>query len=235
VAIDNYAWLAKQISVVSERSALQTIRDSRAVVFEGAQGVLLDENYGFHPHTTWSTTTFANADALLDSAGFSGERTRLGVLRGYFTRHGPGPFVTEDAALLEKLHEPHNDAVGWQGGFRVGPFDAVAARYALAIAGGVDGIALTHLDRRPALPSSICTAYDDDGVIRALPVRRPADLAFQAQLTRRLNRCRPVYSPIDAGDADRFIAAIENELGVRVSITSHGPTAADKRRRIVSP
>jgi adenylosuccinate synthase len=236
VAIDNYAWLAGHISIVDERAAMQIVRDSRALVLEGAQGVLLDETRGFHPHTTWSTTTFFNADVLLDVAGFAGARTRLGVLRSYFTRHGPGPFVTEDAALLEKLPEPHNDAGGWQGGFRVGAFDAVAARYSTEVAGRVDGIALTHLDRLPALPRHICTEYHDgDGVIRALPARRLTDLAFQAKLTRRLNCCRPVYTPTDTADADRVVAAIEHELDVRVAITSHGPTASDKRRRIVSP
>ena len=63
-------------------------------VFEGAQGVLLDEWHGFHPYTTWSTTTFANAEALL---GRRAGACRLGVLRTYTTRHGAGPLVTEDA------------------------------------------------------------------------------------------------------------------------------------------
>ena len=236
VAIDNYAWLAEQISIVDARAAQQLIRDSHAVIFEGAQGVLLDENHGFHPHTTWSTATCANADALLDEAGFAGERTRLGVLRSYFTRHGPGPFVTEDAALSDRLSEPHNDAGGWQGGFRVGAFDAVATRYALAVAGGVDGIALTHVDRLPLLPPHICTAYatEDGRVIRDIPVRRPADLAHQERLTYQLQRCRPVYTPIDVADEAHFIATLERELVVRVVLASHGPTAADKRRRICS-
>lgn len=63
-------------------------------MFEGAQGILLDEWHGFHPYTTWSTTTFANAETLLAEAGESA--IRLGVIRCYMTRHGPGPFVTED-------------------------------------------------------------------------------------------------------------------------------------------
>jgi adenylosuccinate synthase len=50
-------------------------------VFEGAQGVLLDEWHGFHPYTTWSTTTFANAETLLAEADAAGTGTRLGVLR----------------------------------------------------------------------------------------------------------------------------------------------------------
>jgi adenylosuccinate synthase len=65
-----------------------------AIVWEGAQGVLLDENFGFHPHTTWSTTTTVNViqyckDHNLPLPEF------LGLTRSYFTRHGPGPFPTQ--------------------------------------------------------------------------------------------------------------------------------------------
>jgi adenylosuccinate synthase len=242
VAVDNYAWLAAQIQVVTDRAASATIRNGPTVIFEGAQGVLLDERCGFHPHTTWSTSTFGNADALLDEASFRGPRTRLGVLRSYFTRHGAGPLVTEDAALSASLPEPHNDARGWQGHFRVGAFDAVAARYAVAVAGGgggggggVDEVAITHLDHLPSLRPRVCTAYTcDDRLIRDLPVRRPPDLQHQEQLTQQLRRCRPIYEPLDTSDADGFIATLERELNVRVSIASHGPTAGEKRRRIVS-
>src|SRR5205823_11988546 len=107
-----------------------------AVILEGAQGVLLDASFGFHPHTTWSNTTFAIADSLLDEAEFGGPRSRIGVLRSYFTRHGPGPLVTENHELRQRLSEPHNDSSGWQGKFRVASFDAVAARYALKAVGG---------------------------------------------------------------------------------------------------
>lgn len=231
VAVDNYAWLAEQITLVDDRLTREMIRSSRTMIFEGAQGVLLDENHGFHPHTTWSTTTFANADALLDEAAFAGERTRLGVLRTYFTRHGRGPFVTEDSSLLPKLPETYNDGRGWQGGFRVGTFDAVAARHALRVAGGVDGIALTHLDRLASLPPHICVAYQCDGErIRDLPLIARPDLARQEQLTARLRRCRPVLETIDTSDADRFVDCIEHELNVRIILTSHGPTAGEKRR-----
>ena len=235
VAIDNYAWLAEHITVVNDRTARDMIRASRNVIFEGAQGVLLDENHGFHPHTTWSTTTFANAELLLDEADFPHARTRLGVLRSYFSRHGPGPFVTDDPSFIEKLPEPHNDARGWQGNFRVGAFDAVAARYALAVAGGVDQIALTHRDRIASLPPHICTAYECDGdVIRDIARCDPRDFPERERLTRRLKRCRPVYTPIDTRDAERFIQTIESELNVRFALISHGPTAAEKRRRITS-
>ena len=69
---------------------------------------------------------------------------RLGVTRAYLTRHGPGPFVTEDPTL--ELPEPHDRAGQWQGPVRVGHLDAVALRYAVEACGGIDAVALTHLD-----------------------------------------------------------------------------------------
>jgi adenylosuccinate synthase len=181
-------------------------------VFEGAQGVLLDERFGFHPYTTWSTTTFANAEALLGEAGVTGRR--LGVLRAYLTRHGPGPFVTEDP-LLDRP-EPHNRRGRWQGAFRVGQLDAVALRYALEVCGGADALAVTHLDAPAPL---ICRAYDIGARIE------PAgDLAGQETLARRLLTARPVYEPVGADPA----VTIEETLGVPVTIRSFGPTAADK-------
>ncbi|MFB4307994.1 adenylosuccinate synthetase [Actinomadura sp. GTD37] len=193
------------------------------VVFEGAQGVLLDEWHGFHPYTTWSTTTFANAEALLDEAGASA--ARLGVLRAYATRHGPGPFVTEDPALTAGLPDRHNGAGRWQGAFRVGHLDTVALRYAVDAAGGVDGLAVTHLDVAGARPDlRACRAYDVDGERVERLAAGPPDLARQAALTRRLLRARPVYAPL--GDP---VETIGDALRAPVVLRSHGPASADKR------
>jgi adenylosuccinate synthase len=111
-------------------------------VFEGAQGVLLDEKYGTSPYNTWSATTFANAEQLLAEAGQEG--TRIGVTRTYMTRHGAGPFLSEDETL--NLPEPHNFPDEWQGEVRQGHLDIAALRYALDVCGGADQIALTHVD-----------------------------------------------------------------------------------------
>jgi adenylosuccinate synthase len=182
------------------------------VVFEGAQGVLLDERFGFHPYTTWSTTTFANATTLLAEAGTSARR--LGVTRAYLTRHGPGPFVTEDATL--ERPEPHNRRGPWQGAFRTGHLDAVALRYALEVSGGADELAVTHLDAPAPL---ICTAYDIGS--RITPA---ADLPGQARLTDRLLTARPRYTEVGTDPAE----TIEQALGVPVTVRSYGPTASDK-------
>jgi adenylosuccinate synthase len=193
------------------------------VVFEGAQGVLLDEWHGFHPYTTWSTTTFANAETLLAEAGASA--ARLGVLRAYATRHGPGPFVTEDPALTADLPDRHNGTGRWQGAFRVGHLDAVALRYALEVTGGVDGLAVTHLDVAGARPDlRVCHSYEMDGERVGRLETGPPDLDRQAALTRRLLTARPVYAPLG-----RPVETIEAALGAPVVLRSHGPASTDKR------
>jgi adenylosuccinate synthase len=193
------------------------------VVFEGAQGVLLDEWLGFHPYTTWSTTTFANAETLLAEAGASA--VRLGVVRSYMTRHGPGPLVTEDPTL--ELPEPHNRRGDWQGVFRVGHFDAVALRYAVSVAGGVDALAVTHLDTVARQPVQVCDGYLVDGRPMERIVPGPErDLDYQSRLTGMLLRARPSYLSGDLG-GDRP-GVIEAALGTPVTLMSAGPTAADK-------
>ncbi|MFG1649001.1 adenylosuccinate synthetase [Micromonospora sp. NPDC049275] len=212
-----FTGFAGRVVIVDESWLAGALR-AGTCVFEGAQGVLLDEWHGFHPYTTWSTTTFANADRLLAEAGLTGDLTRLGVLRIVTTRHGAGPLVTEDPAL--PLADPHNPTNPWQGRFRFGHFDAVAHRYALAAAGGVDGLALTHLDLAgPDL--RICRRYDTTDRLTPGP---PGDLDRQAALTARLLRSRPVY---DEPPTD-WAEAIGTELDTQVALTSHGPTADDK-------
>ncbi|WP_433325854.1 adenylosuccinate synthetase [Spirillospora sp. CA-294931] len=190
------------------------------VVFEGAQGVLLDEWHGFHPYTTWSTTTFANAETLLAEAGEGG--ARLGVLRAYATRHGPGPFVTEDPALTSDLPDRHNGRGPWQGVFRVGHLDLVALKYALRASGGADALALTHLDVAEARRDLMaCTDYEMDGRLEPGPAH---DLGHQSDLTQRLLTARPVYEPlIDP------VGTVEEASRTPVALHSHGPTSTDKR------
>lgn len=134
------------VRLVPEDSSI--IGESRCMVFEGAQGVMLDEKHGTAPHNTWTNTTFENADTLLDEIGCT-DRMRIGCLRTYYTRHGVGPFPTEDNTL--DLPEPHNGNDGFQGKFRVGRFDFTLAKQALSIVGGVDVLALSHLDYLPRL------------------------------------------------------------------------------------
>ena len=215
---------SERVSLVGHGYLRQLLRDG-PVVFEGAQGILLDEWRGFHPYTTWSTTTFANAQTLLAEAGASA--VRLGVTRCYLTRHGPGPFVTEDPTL--ELPEPHNGHGRWQGRFRAGHLDAVAMRYAAEVSGGVDEIALTHLDiaaRHSEL--RVCESYQADGErIERLAPGPARDLGYQERLTAMLLRARPVYT--DPGSD--WVSVVERATGVAVTLLSSGPTAAGKRLR----
>jgi adenylosuccinate synthase len=215
--VDAFTAFASAVSIV-DGSFTERLLDEGTVVFEGAQGVLLDEWHGFHPYTTWSTTTFANAEALLAGR----DAVRLGVLRTFTTRHGPGPLVTEDPAL--DLPDPHNPTNPWQGRFRVGHFDAVAHRYALDVCGGVDAVALTHLDVTDR-GLRMCRAYDWTDRLVPGP---PGDLDRQEALTRRLETTVPRYDAVPPRD---WADAVERELGVPVAVTSHGPTASEKQQR----
>ncbi|MFG1924578.1 adenylosuccinate synthetase [Cryptosporangium sp. NPDC048952] len=208
---------------IVDRGYLPDVLRRGRCVFEGAQGVLLDEWYGWHPHTTWSTTTFANAEALLAEVGglaeaegsSAGAVERLGVVRTYTTRHGAGPLVTEDPSL--RLPEPHNGAGEWQGAFRLGHFDAPAHRYAVEVCGGVDALAVTHLDVPPSV--EICTSYS---AISHIPVESPGDLQARERLTAALRRATVGQShrPSD------WVLSIEEALGAPVILGTDAPSGA---------
>lgn len=240
---ETYRRLARQITLVDSRYLARVLADGPAI-FEGAQGVLLDEWYGFHPYTTWSTTTFQNAETLLREQDYADQVVRIGLLRAYATRHGSGPFVTEDAALAAALPEAHNVPNAWQLAMRVGHFDAVAARYALALTGPIDWLAVSHLDRVRDWPEwRIATHYQYQGkpdrladyfTVRAgelHDIRRSPqpDLDYQAQLTQHLQQCVPHYQAISAPAVEDYLAQIERAVGVPIGLISAGPTALDKR------
>lgn len=130
--------------IVDDHYLADLVDQNEQIVFEGAQGVLLDEVLGTAPYNTWTDITFNNADTLLELMGFNGKRVRLGVIRTYFTRHGAGPFDTEDERLT--YPEPHNGTNIYQQKFRLGHFDWVNAQRAVRWLGGVDYIALNHMD-----------------------------------------------------------------------------------------
>lgn len=202
------------------------------VIFEGAQGVLLDEWRGFHPHTTWSTITLDNAETLLAEASYAGQVTRMGITRAYATRHGAGPFVSEDAPLTAALPDPANGYGDWQEGFRVGWLDLVMLDYAAQVAGRLDTLAITCLDRLADLPDlHVCTTYAQDTlrVDRILPNPSPQDLAYQARITQGLATCRPILEPV-ADEAD-LLTRITAKTGLPVGLRSYGPTALDKKSR----
>lgn len=116
------------------------------LIFEGAQGVLIDEHFGDFPFVTHSTTTPANALTILEEMDYEGEVEVIGVIRGYHTRHGRGPFI-EAPDLAKWFVDQHNGYGPWQEDFKVGPLNGSRLKYAVNCIGGVDGIAVTCLDQ----------------------------------------------------------------------------------------
>lgn len=226
-----YASFVAQVQIVEGDFLAARLRRPGAVIFEGAQGVLLDEAYGFHPHTTWSDTTLCNADRLLAEAGYAGAVQRIGITRAYATRHGAGPFVSEDAVLTYALPDAANGDGAWQQGFRVGWLDLVMLRYACEVVGALDFLAVTCLDRLAGLPEvQVCGEYVCGGQIidRIAPPASPGDLMQQAAITAQLQHARPRLTPLD--DPAALIAQIERQIKLPVGLLSTGPSACDKRR-----
>jgi adenylosuccinate synthase len=210
---------------------------NKTVVFEGAQGVLLDEDWGFYPYTTWSKTTPTNALKLIAEAGCTNE-TIIGVVRAYITRHGAGPFVTEDSSI--DLPDTYNKFSPWQDNFRVGWFDAVAIRYAIESCERVDYLAITCLDRLKGLPSlKLCCEYNYNnpetgrylGVMKRdilnMKKYKPVDLAYQTILGMILKDCKPVYQ--ESSSIESLLFSIEKELKIPIGITSWGCQYIDKQ------
>ncbi|WP_434384100.1 adenylosuccinate synthetase [Melittangium boletus] len=199
------------------------MRDTPATVFEGAQGVLLDEWRGFHPFTTWSCCTPDNALALLADSGVQAEVRRVGVLRCHGVRHGAGPLPTESAELRSLISE-HNTRNDWQGGVRYGWFDAVLARYALDVVGGVDTLVLTHVDLLARLRVWKAAARYQT-LTRLEPATTPS-LAHQEALTRALLAATPVLDALPPRE-DLVLAHVASLLGRRVDWVARGPRADD--------
>lgn len=180
--------------------------DAETVVFEGHQGVLLDEALGFAPYHTWADCTPRNARQLIYSAWSPArERLSVGVFRSYFTRHGPGPFPTETHEL--QVAERHNGAHPHMGPFRTGYFDAQLAKYAVdSVRDVVDCLAITHMDRRSDI---VCDRYADwDGT-------------FTTEAMRTALPMTSVWK--------RFRENLQDFVDKPVQFMSHGPTAKDKR------
>jgi len=204
-----------------------------AVVFEGAQGVLLDEWRGFHPHTTWSTISAAAVEAVLADAGIDAPVQHLGVLRSYLTRHGPGPLPTHDRALDARLAEPHNAEDGWQGAFRRGHPDAVLLRYALDTVGALDGLVVSHLDALGHAQLRWCAGYRtaDAGRLASLPLGGVRDLGHQQALTQLLQGAEPIYEPHPVATPHAWVEHAEALSGLPVRFGAFGPTREAVRAR----
>lgn len=148
---ERYRHFATKIQIVPG-SYLEHLTQTGVLVFEGAQGLLLDPSFGTPPHVTKTDITFNNAFTLLSEVGYSHPVRKVGVVRAYHTRHGNGPFPTFDAELSTILADAANKDHDWQGKFKVGYFDADQTAYAIKSLGGIDELAITCLDRLSETP-----------------------------------------------------------------------------------
>ncbi|MEV6769015.1 adenylosuccinate synthetase [Nocardia sp. NPDC051030] len=220
--IDVYTEFARAVRILPG-DQLTGFADNGRLVFEGAQGALLDEWRGLHPYTTWSTVEPRNARAMLARIGADGYV--LGVTRSYMTRHGAGPFPTEDPAL--SIPERHNGTGPYQGGFRIGHLDPILLRYAIDACDGIDGLAVNHLDAVGDIRTA--TGYlTEGGYVDRLDRGDWQDLDHQQRLTDLLEAATPALTALPA-DVPGYLEA---ELGVPVLLTADGPDRADRTIRI---
>ena len=213
----------------------EAIARGDTVMMEGAQGALLDTDFGSYPYVT-SSSPLAGGATIGSGIGPTQIDRVLGVFKAYATRVGGGPMPTE-------LHGEMGDFIREKAGEygattgrprRCGWFDGVAGRFSVLINGMTD-VALTHLDIFDGFDTiKVCTGYTVDGHFTTnFPTRSDV-----------LERCEPVYEELSGWDectedisefaqlpqnAQTYVHTIEKVLGCRVSLVSMGP----KREQII--
>lgn len=210
------------------RAVRAFLAEGRKVLFEGAQGALLDIDHGTYPFVTSSNTTSAGIPAGTGLPPSAVTRV-LGILKAYTTRVGTGPFPSE-------LTDSTGDSLRAKGGEygattgrprRCGWFDAIAARQGNALNGCTE-IALTKLDVLDEFETiRVCVAYELDG-------RR---IDYMPANASELNRCAPVYEDVPGwrtattearrfeelpAAAREYVEHIEALVGCRISMVSVG-------------
>jgi adenylosuccinate synthase len=230
---DDYLELAEKLRPFA-RDTTSWLHDALArgkrLLFEGAQGSLLDVDHGSYPYVTSS-----NSSAAGIAAG-SGVPTRhidrwIGVVKAYTTRVGGGPFPTEQdnetGERIRRVGREYGTVTGRPR--RCGWFDAVAVRYAARVSGSTE-IALMLLDVLSGLPEiQVAVAYEDEQGRRVDAM--PGNLAT-------LERCRPVYETLPGWSEDLtaarswsdlpraardYVRFLGDQIGVPVRTVSVGP------------
>ncbi len=208
-------------------------RAGKRILFEGAQGALLDIDFGTYPFVT-SSNVIAGQAATGTGVGPGAIDYVLGIVKAYTTRVGEGPFPTElDDADGQRLGERGHEFGTTTGRKRrCGWFDAVLVRQTCATS-GVRGIALTKLDVLDGFETlRICTGYELDGArLDHLPI------AADQQA-----RCRPVYEELPGwsastegarrwadlpAEAIKYVRRIEELIGCPVALLSTSPERDD--------
>jgi len=201
----------------------------KAVLFEGANGVLLDVDHGTYPFVTSSST---GPHGIGPGAGVPPSHVgrMIGVTKAYATRVGGGPFVSELKDAVGDLIRERGHEYGTTTGRprRCGWFDAVAGRYAARVSGVTD-VALLHLDTLSEFERvGVCTAYRCGDATLSSPPASP----------QLLEKCTPVieYVPGWSGDlgsirryadlpdrARTYVDRIESLLGAKITLIGIGP------------
>src|SRR5262245_41484580 len=211
------------------------LKAGKRILFEAAQGSLLDVDHGTYPYVTSSRTL---PSGIWSGSGVPARNLSriIGVVKAYSTRVGRGPFPTELAdgpegigERIRKTGREYGTVTGRPR--RVGWFDAVAARYT-AMLSGADELTIMLVDVLSGLGElKICTAYELDG-------ERRATFASESFI---LERCRPVYETVAGWEEDltavrrkqdlpatalRYVDRLAELVGLPVSIVSVGPDRA---------
>ncbi len=208
-------------------------RANRRILFEGAQGAMLDVDHGTYPFVT-SSNTVAGQAAAGSGMAVGGIDYVLGITKAYTTRVGSGPFPSElTDEIGERLGERGREfGVVTGRKRRCGWFDAVMVRQAVTV-GGIDGIALTKLDVLDGFdPLKVCTGYRIDG----------DTYDYLPALGSRQARVEPVYETLEGwrestqgarswadlpATAVKYIRRIEELIGAPVALLSTSPERND--------
>ncbi len=208
-------------------------RQKKKILFEGAQGILLDVDHGTYPFVT-SSNTVASSAATGTGCGPNSINYVLGITKAYTTRVGEGPFPTELKDEIGELLGTRGKEFGTVTSRkrRCGWFDGVLVRQTIKIS-GIDGIALTKLDVLDDLDEiKMCVQYDLDGnKIDYLPA------AVEDQL-----KIKPIYKSFPGWktstngiknindlpqNAQNYIFAVEDFVGTKISSISTSPERKD--------
>ena len=211
----------------------EAMRAGQSILFEGAQGTLLDIDHGTYPYVTSSNATVGGICTGL-GVGPRAIGAVMGVVKAYTTRVGEGPLPTElTGEMGNRLRDSGNEYGAVTGRpRRCGWYDAVAVRYGARI-NGLDALALTKLDVLDGLDRiDICTAYRCGS--RTL-TEFPSDIG-------QLAACEPIYESMPGWEAPtkgvrqfedlpaaarRYIARLEEVSGVRAALVSTGSERDD--------
>ena len=208
-------------------------KKKKKILFEGAQGILLDVDHGTYPFVTSSNTVAANA-ATGSGCGPNTIHYVLGITKAYTTRVGEGPFPTELNDKIGKLLGSRGKEFGTVTSRkrRCGWFDGVLVRQAITIS-GINGIALTKLDVLDELEKiKICVQYELDGKkIDYLPA------AVEDQIKiKPIYKTFPGWKSSTSGirnieklpeNAKKYISAVEDFIGAKISSISTSPERED--------